>query len=57
MEMTKQEADNFNIEDWREEPLNKGASYVKINGRWVIDDIQEIREAIEELCVKLHIEY
>lgn len=55
--MTKQEANYHQMEDWRGDLLVRGFDYVKINGHWVIDDIQEIREAIEELCVKLHIEY
>lgn len=57
MDMTQQETNYHQMEDWRGDLLVRGFDYVKINGHWVIDDVQEIREAIEELCVKLHIEY
>ena len=57
MEMTKQEANYHHMEDWREEPLVKGQTYVKINGHWVLDDPQEIQEAVACLSDTLRIAY
>ena len=55
--MTKQEANYHQMEDWREEPLVKGQTYVKINGHWVLDDPQEIQEAVACLSDTLRIAY
>ena len=55
--MTQQETNYHQMEDWRGDLLVRGFDYVKINGHWVIDETQEILEAINELCKRIHVTY